>query len=140
MTHRTPIRVRYNECDPQGIVFNANYLVFADVACNELWREELGGYDAFLATGHDVVVGEANVRFLSPARFDEELEVLSTVDRLGTSSIVLRFAMAVEDRPVAEVVLRYVCVAAGEHRSAPVPDALRAALERHLTPEAAAAS
>ena len=27
----TPLRVRYAECDLQGIVFNAHYLAFADV-------------------------------------------------------------------------------------------------------------
>ena len=36
---RHPIRVRYNECDPQGHVFNANYLAYFDIAMTELWRE-----------------------------------------------------------------------------------------------------
>jgi acyl-CoA thioester hydrolase len=31
------LRVRYAECDPQNIVFNANYLVYFDVAFTELW-------------------------------------------------------------------------------------------------------
>jgi acyl-CoA thioester hydrolase len=133
------LRVRFNECDPQGIVFNANFLVFADVACNELWREELGGYDAFVATGLDVVVAEAQLRFLAPARFDEELAVAITCEPLGRASIPLRFAMRVADRPVAEVLLRYVTVDA-DGRSAPTPAALRERLERHLTTEAAPAS
>ena len=30
--------MRYGECDPQGIVFNANYLLYFDVAFTELWR------------------------------------------------------------------------------------------------------
>jgi len=29
---RHQLRVRFNECDPQGVVFNANYLVYFDVA------------------------------------------------------------------------------------------------------------
>ena len=33
------LRVRYGECDPQGIVFNANYLLYFDVAFTEYWRE-----------------------------------------------------------------------------------------------------
>ena len=36
------LRVRYGECDPQGIVFNANYLLYFDVAFTELWREAVG--------------------------------------------------------------------------------------------------
>jgi len=34
---RHRLRVRYNECDPQGVVFNANYLTF-DITITELWR------------------------------------------------------------------------------------------------------
>ena len=34
--------MRYGECDPQGIVFNANYLAYFDVAFTELWREAIG--------------------------------------------------------------------------------------------------
>ena len=32
------LRVRYGECDPQGIVFNANYLAYFDHTVTELWR------------------------------------------------------------------------------------------------------
>jgi len=32
------LRVRYGECDPQGIVFNANYLLYFDVAFTDLGR------------------------------------------------------------------------------------------------------
>ena len=35
-SHR--LRVRYGECDPQGIVFNANYMLYVDVVFTELWR------------------------------------------------------------------------------------------------------
>ena len=44
-SHR--LRVRYGECDAQGIVFNANYLAYVDVALTELWREAF----ALLAIG-----------------------------------------------------------------------------------------
>ena len=36
-THR--MRVAYGDCDPSGVVFNPNYLVFYDVALTEFWRE-----------------------------------------------------------------------------------------------------
>ena len=34
----TQLRVRYGECDLQGIIFNANYLAFADVGLTEYMR------------------------------------------------------------------------------------------------------
>ena len=69
------LRVRYNECDAQGHVFNANYLVYFDVILAELWREALGSYETLTAEGLDLVVAEAGLRFRAPARFDDELEI-----------------------------------------------------------------
>ena len=70
------LRVRYGECDPQGIVFNANYLSYFDITVTELWRaSELGSWQAMVERGLDVVVGEANLRFRAPARFDDLIAV-----------------------------------------------------------------
>ena len=61
------LRVRYGECDPQGIVFNANYLAYFDAHGHRaVARATLGGWDAMVERGIDVVVAEANVRFRSP--------------------------------------------------------------------------
>jgi acyl-CoA thioester hydrolase len=43
-----PLRVRYAECDPQQIVFNANYFAYFDVAMTELWRAAIKCYTAML--------------------------------------------------------------------------------------------
>ena len=37
------VRVRYGECDLQGIVFNAHYLSYFDISITELWREAWEG-------------------------------------------------------------------------------------------------
>src|ERR1700761_2088408 len=63
MPFRHELRIRYGECDAQGIVFNANFLAYVDVALTEIWRATMGSYDALLATGVDTVVGECNLRF-----------------------------------------------------------------------------
>ena len=73
---RHRLRVRYNECDPQGVVFNANYLTYFDLTMGELWRE-LGGYQAMVDAGVDMVVAEATIRYLAPLRFDDELELVA---------------------------------------------------------------
>ena len=45
---RMQIRVRYGECDPQGVVFNANHFGYFDVILTEAWREAIGPYGAML--------------------------------------------------------------------------------------------
>ena len=83
----TALRVRYAECDLQGVLFNANYLAYIDHTITELWRAAYGGYTVMLDRGVDIVVAEANLRFLGSARFDEEITIEATVTHLGTTSV-----------------------------------------------------
>ncbi|HWX52581.1 MAG TPA: thioesterase family protein, partial [Solirubrobacteraceae bacterium] len=81
------LRVRYGECDPQGIVFNANYLLYFDVAFTELWRAAVGPWQQMVAEGVDAVVAEANITFRAPARFDDQLELRAEVAQLGRTAV-----------------------------------------------------
>ncbi len=125
------LRVRFNECDPQGVVFNANWFVFFDVAFNELWRDAIGPYAAFTARGLDSVVAEASARFLAPARFDDEVAVALTLTRLGTTGLTTSVCASVGDVVCVEGVLRHVIVAAATRAKAPIPDDVRAGLARY---------
>jgi len=105
-------RVRYAECDPQGVVFNAHYLAYFDLGLTELWRAALGSYSAMVQAGADLVVVEATVRYRAPARFDDEVEIETRVARLGTTSLLLanRLTRAADAALLAEGEVAYVCV------------------------------
>jgi acyl-CoA thioester hydrolase len=126
------LRVRYAECDPQGVVFNAQYLAFADHALTELWRELFGGYTSMLERGVDVVVAEARVRFRAPARFDEELDIAVAVAHLGTTSMTLhnQITRAADGAAIADVEVRYVWVQRTGGEKTPVPGWAREPLAR----------
>lgn len=68
-THR--LRVRYVECDPQG-VSNVHYLTYFDVAMTEFHREAIGKYSQLIEAGAEMVVADARARYHAPAAFDEE--------------------------------------------------------------------
>ncbi len=126
------LRVRYNECDAQGHVFNANYLVYFDVTLTELWREALGSYEALTADGLDLVVAETGVRFRAPARFDDELEITLEVERLGNTSMVSAIGISRDGDTLAEGRIVHIFVRAdclGE--KAPIPDHVRLMLLRY---------
>ena len=128
LRHR--IRVRYSDCDPQGVVFNANYLTYFDIAMTELWREALGPYDEVMRERDiDLVVAEATVRYLAPIRFDEEVDLLPAVAHLGTTSMVTTVAIEAAVGRAAEGELRHVFVRYGTAEKTPIPDDVRAALE-----------
>jgi acyl-CoA thioester hydrolase len=137
---RHRLRVRYHECDAQGVVFNANYVTYFDVAMTELWRTAFGSYQTMLARGLDMVVAEVTVRFRAPARFDDEVDVLVTVDRFGTTSMgmALEVRRAGDEALLAEGALRYVFVEHGTHAKTPIPPDMRAALSPYAAGPGAA--
>ena len=131
-TFRHRLRVRYNECDPQGVVFNANYLTYFDITMGELWRE-LGGYHAMVAAGVDMVVAEATIRYLAPLRFDDEIEVVARITRLGDTSMTTELVIEDGGEPAAEGELRHVFIETGGGKTAGIPEPIRADLARYAT-------
>jgi acyl-CoA thioester hydrolase len=125
------LRVRYGECDPQGIVFNANYLLYLDVAFTELWRASVGPWQEMVARGFDAVVAEAKLSFRAPARFDDQLELRAQVTRLGGSAITTAIDVARDDEVLVAGELRHVCVATDTWRKAELPDWVRKGLQRY---------
>jgi len=125
-THR--LRVRYSECDQQGVVFNGQYLFFYDVAITELFRERVGPYQEMVDGGHDLVVAEARIRFVEGARFDEELDITLPVEHLGTTSMIIHPEFRVGERLIADGEVRHVFVDPATLRKTPMPDRVRAAL------------
>jgi acyl-CoA thioester hydrolase len=124
------LRVRYGECDPQGLVFNANYLLYYDVAFTELWREAVGPWELMVERGVDVVVAEAGLRFRAPARFDDEIDLRIGVAQLGTTSVGTEFSIARDDALLLEGTMRHVCVDASTWRKTELPDWIRSGLGR----------
>jgi acyl-CoA thioester hydrolase len=125
------LRVRYGECDPQGIVFNANYLAYFDIAATELWREAFGSWQHMVDRGIDVVVGEANVRFRAPARFDDVLALRARIARFGTTSMTTEIEIARDGELLVDGWLRQICVDATTWAKTEIPGWLREGLERY---------
>jgi acyl-CoA thioester hydrolase len=117
------LRVRYAECDPQGVLFNANYLAYIDHTITELWRAAYGGYTVMLERGVDIVVAEASLRFRGAARFDEEITVEATVTHLGTTSVgtAHRFRRA-DGEVLLDAEIRHVWIDPATRTKTPMPD------------------
>lgn len=130
---RHRIRVRFNECDGQGVVFYANYLMYFDVAMTELWRAAFGnGYAGMIESGTDAMVAEANIRYRASARFDDELDLVARVTRVGTtSSMTALSAERVSDGVVlAEADLRHVFIDSHTLEKQEIPAEVKAGMAR----------
>ncbi|MGW3965395.1 acyl-CoA thioesterase [Amycolatopsis sp. NPDC005003] len=120
-----PLRVRYHECDGQGIVFNAHYLAYVDMCSFEAEKALFGSHEEFLAHGADVVVAEANLKFRSPARYDDELVVSQYLNHLGTTSLIFDFEIHRGETPIAAATIRYVFIDPATLRPQAPPEAVR---------------
>ena len=118
-------RVRYHECDAQGIVFNANWFTFFDVTLTEWFRDALGSYDAMKDHGCDIVLAETKGRFKASARFDEEVEIEAGVERLGNTSMVALFTARRDGEMLVEGRTVYVFVDAATMAKTQIPDWIR---------------
>ena len=119
------LRVRYAECDPQGVVFNAHYLAYFDTSITELWRAALGSYQSMMDRGVDLVVAEAQLRFRTPARFDEELTLEVALTQMGNTAITSSHRISRGSDLVVEGMLRHVVVDRETLSKTAIPDWLR---------------
>jgi acyl-CoA thioester hydrolase len=88
-TFSHPMRVRWAECDPQGIVFNVNYFLYFDVAMTE-WLRAIG------FTGEKTLeffTVHAEADYKRSAKFDDMLEIGARCARLGKTSMTIEAAI-----------------------------------------------
>ncbi len=104
------LRVRYYECDMQGIVFNSHYYAWMDVSHTEWIRELLGPVSVLHGFGVDVMVAESSARFFASARFDEEIDIEVRLESMSTTAMTTVHTFRRGDDLLVEGRIRHVCV------------------------------
>jgi len=91
MTHRFALRVYYEDTDLAGIVYYANYLKYIERARSE-WVRDRGVDQRRMKedTGIVFAVRRVEADYLSPARFDDALEVRTEFLEFGSAKVILR--------------------------------------------------
>ena len=118
------LRVRYSEIDAQGIVFNAHYLTYFDVALNEYLRWIDFDYHQMLKQdGLDFHLVKSTTEYLAPIHFDEDIEIGVMPKKVGNSSLTwtLGIFRKDEDACLALGEIIWVCSKSGTHKSHPLP-------------------
>ena len=128
--YKSEMRVRFGETDLQGVVFNANYLLYVDTAQMDYLRTIGVPYFDMLERGYDIVIVDASLQFLAPARFDEVLEVYARIYEIGNSSIKMDYEIyeAQSGRFVARAQTAYVIIDKDSQKPVRVPSYIRRAV------------
>ena len=124
----TEFRVRWMECDAQGIVFNGAYLGYLELSTAEYWRNlDIGIYHLPRSGYFDLAVVKTTIEFRAPALVDEIVESYVRVSRFGNTSMDMQMELW---RPHPELLLTtidavYVGYDAATGATRRVPDTFR---------------
>mgnify|MGYP003541835141 CR=1 FL=1 len=116
------LRVYWEDTDAGGVVFYANYLRFFERARTE-WLRSFGHSQQRLReeTGAIFVVAETSIRYLRPARLDDELDVTVELLEAGRATMLIAQQALRGDELLAEGKIRIGCVDAATLRPRRIP-------------------
>lgn len=127
---RWPVRVYYEDTDGGGVVYHANYIKFMERARTE-WLRSLGFEQTELrsASGVLFVVRGLKMQYRRPALFNDELEVVTRLLKIGRSLLEFEQIILRNDGQRAEqltqAVVEVVCVEASQFKPVSIPDSIR---------------
>jgi len=114
-----PLRVRWSECDAQGVVFNVNYFLYYDIAVWEYTRAL--GYESWEAAP-EFLTARAEADFKGSAAFDDDLLLGFRTVRFGTKSITQEGAVFRGEDLLNLGRLTYVQVRRGTKETTPLDE------------------
>jgi len=131
--HETRLRVRYGETDQMGVVHHANYALYVEEARTNLMRARGCSYAELERRGYGLPVRRLELRFRTPALYEEEILVRTRIGRVGAASVTFESELfrASDETHLATGVVELACVdlRAKERKPVVLPDDLRALLQ-----------
>lgn len=96
-TGKLEIRVRYCECDPMGVAHHSAHAVWFEMGRTELLRSAGGCYRDLEEAGHYLVVVKLQVSYRRPVRYDDVLQLETTLEDSGPVKIVHGYVLRCGD-------------------------------------------
>lgn len=126
---QTTIHVRWGELDPYHHVNHATYLSYLEHARVAALESVGWGMDSLSASGYQVVIVRADVRFRKPATAGDTLVVSSRITDLGASQSAWHQEIHRGDELIAEADMYAACTNL-QGRPVRTPEDLKTALRR----------
>ena len=128
----TTYRIPYADTDQMGIVYHANYLKYFEISRTEMLRAQGVAYRDLEAQDILLQVVDADLAFHHPARYDDLIELRTTVLQVGAASILLQSEAWLENQCLATGKIRLASVAKSTGRVTRLPEALKNTIANHL--------
>jgi acyl-CoA thioester hydrolase len=119
------VRAYYEDTDAGGVVYYASYLRFLERARTE-WLRTFGVDQRRLNEegGPLFVVRSVQIDYLSPARLDDELTVITSIKALGGASVSFLQRVERAGTLLVSAAVKIVAVSLHSGRATPIPPAL----------------
>ena len=108
--HAITIRVRYPEVDAMGYLHHSRYLQYFEIGRVELLRSLGFSYAELERQGVFFVVAKVECKYKAPARYDEELQLTTRVQRQTHVRIDHTYELKRGDTLLAEASTTIACV------------------------------
>jgi acyl-CoA thioester hydrolase len=123
-------RIRFSYTDASGRIHYSAMFRHMEAAEDEFMRAIGFPYaDVEPSAGISFPRVHVEAQFISPLRYDDEVETQVTVERVGESSFSLYFMSVASGRAVSRGRITAVCMSVATQRSTPMPEALAEALQ-----------
>jgi len=122
MAFSWPVRVYWEDTDAGGVVYYANYLSFLERARSE-WLRDLGFEQDALRdeSGVVFVVRRVEIDYLAPARFNDQLEVSVSPQKIGGASLEISQTIVRGPTRLVSAMVKLACVDAAGFKPAKIP-------------------
>ena len=126
MAFRTSILVRFGDLDAAGIAYYPNLVNFLHESFEDFFAGHVGRpYPEVYREGIGFPTVKVEMEFLSPVHYGDSVTVKVTVERIGRSSVQIRYEGSVKDSPVFRARNVAVVVDMRTFRPMPLPAWLR---------------
>tara|TARA_B100001173_G_C15965975_1_gene537785 strand:- start:636 stop:1064 length:429 start_codon:yes stop_codon:yes gene_type:complete len=133
-SHIHKIKVRYSEIDCQRIVYNSHYLTYFDISISEL-LDDVFNQDRYIKeTNNEFHTVAVQMNFKAPARLNDQLEVYSSIKKIGNSSLMFYQEIYKEgsDELLNSAEIVWVHTNQTEMKASTIPEDLRKKFDKYL--------
>jgi acyl-CoA thioester hydrolase len=104
------LRVRYDECDPMGLVHHSQYLKYFEIGRTEFLRSAGGRYRDVEASGLFVVVAHVDCKYRAAAKYDDLIDVTTRMVKVTAAKIVHQYEIRRDGQLLVEATVTLACV------------------------------
>ncbi len=120
-------KIYYHDTDCGGVVYYANYLKYMEEGRTELFSQRGIDLKGLMREGVVFVVGSIEVKYRSPAYYQDEISVVTRIEKIKTASIEFYQKIMRKDTLLCEGRTTLVCVSS-DLRPRSVPATLKSSL------------